>query len=60
MKEAADLEIKAKEVLNRLLKYDLPDFLKHVDDDLVLFDHLQPCFRGRWTGIRLLYYILRQ
>ncbi|TAQ89092.1 hypothetical protein B7494_g2563 [Chlorociboria aeruginascens] len=56
MKEAADLETKAKEVLNRLLKYDLPDFLKRVDDDLVLFDHLQPCFRGRWTGMRLLHY----
>lgn len=52
--EAADLEKQAREVLQRLLVYDLPDFLRGVDDQMALFDHLQPAFRGRFTGKALL------
>ncbi|PVH72724.1 hypothetical protein DL98DRAFT_659889 [Cadophora sp. DSE1049] len=52
--EAMTLEYAAKHVLNRLLQHDYPDYLKNVSDELVLLDHLQPAFRGRWTGALLL------
>ena len=54
LNEARTLEAKARETLGRLLKYHLPDYLKGIDDELALFDHLQACFRGRWTGRTLL------
>ena len=54
IQEATVLEVKAEEVLKRLLQYDFPDRLKSVQDELILYDHLQPAFRGRWTGIGLL------
>jgi hypothetical protein len=50
LSEAAELEKQAREVLQKLLVYDFPDFLKGVQDEIVLFDHLQPVFRGRFTG----------
>ena len=52
--EAAALEKRAREVLQKLLVYDQPDFLHGVDDELTLFDHLQPIFRGRLTGQKLM------
>ena len=55
--EAMDLEIKARAALDKLLDYDWPDFLRPVDDIMVLFDHIQPTSRGRWTGRGLLKYI---
>jgi len=54
MQEVSVLESKAEAILHRLLKYDLPDRLRQVQDHLILYDHLQPAFRGRWTGLGLL------
>ncbi len=51
--EAAELEKQAREVLQKLLVHDHPKFLHGVDDELTLFDHMQPIFRGRFTGRNL-------
>lgn len=55
--EAEGLVTKARSVLSRLLPYDPLDGVS-VEDELALFDHLQPVFGGRFTGRSLLKYIL--
>jgi hypothetical protein len=55
--EAEGLVAKARSVLSRLLPYDPLDGVT-AEDELALFDHLQPCFGGRFTGTSLLKYIL--
>lgn len=52
--EAAHLESRARKVLLRLIQHDMPEYLKDVKDDMILFNHLQPVFRGRFTGTKLL------
>jgi hypothetical protein len=52
--EAAQLESRAQKILLRLIQHDKPDYLKDVDDDMILFNHLQPVFRGRFTGTKIL------
>jgi len=55
--EAEQLATEAKDVLSKLLPYD-PDSIIGVkeEDTGALFDHLQPVFGGRFTGLRLLDY----
>jgi hypothetical protein len=55
--EAEGLVTKARSVLSRLLPYDPLDGVA-AEDELALFDHLQPVFGGRFTGVSLLKYIL--
>lgn len=55
--EAEGLVTKARSVLSRLLPYDPLDGVEE-EDELALFDHLQPVFGGRFTGLSLLKYIL--
>jgi hypothetical protein len=55
--EADGLITKARSVLSRLLPYDPLEGVS-VEDELALFDHLQPVFGGRFTGTSLLKYIL--
>jgi hypothetical protein len=55
--EAEGLMAKARSVLSRLLPYDPLDGVAE-DDEIALFDHLQPVFGGRFTGLSLLKYIL--
>lgn len=55
--EADGLITKARSVLSRLLPYDPLDGVA-AEDELALFDHLQPVFGGRFTGgLSLLKYI---
>lgn len=55
--EAEGLVMKARSVLSRLLPFDPLDGVSE-EDELALFDHLQPIFGGRFTGMTLLKYIL--
>ena len=55
--EAEGLVAKARSVLSRLLPYDPLDGVSE-EDELALFDHLQPIFGGRFTGLSLLKYTL--
>ncbi|MAD82195.1 MAG: hypothetical protein CL912_04470 [Deltaproteobacteria bacterium] len=55
--EAEGLAAKARSVLSRLLPYDPLDGVA-TEDELVLFDHLQPVFGGRFTGTSLLKYVV--
>lgn len=54
--EAEALTTQARSVLSRLLPFDplngIPD-----EDEIALFDHLQPVFGGRFVGLSLLKYI---
>ncbi|KAH6675312.1 nb-arc domain-containing protein [Plectosphaerella plurivora] len=54
--EAETLAKEAKDVLSRLLVYDPIRGVKE-EDTGALFDHLQPVFGGRWTGLSLLKYV---
>lgn len=54
--EAEALAKEAKDVLSRLLVYDPIRGVKE-EDTGALFDHLQPVFGGRWTGLSLLKYV---
>jgi hypothetical protein len=56
--EAERLAVEAKDVLSRMLPFD-PEPIVGVreDDALALFDHLQPVFGGRFTGVELLGYV---
>ena len=47
----------AKATLSRLLPLDLPDKLKDIKDDGVLFDHLLTVYGARFTGTELLKFI---
>jgi hypothetical protein len=51
--QATILEKQSKGVLLRLVQNDYPDFLKDVEDEMILFAHIQPVFRGRFTGVEL-------
>ena len=54
--EADQLASRARTVLTRLLKSNpLPGV--DAEDELALFDHLQPVFDGRFTGRGLLKYV---
>jgi hypothetical protein len=52
--EAAHLESRARKILLRLIQYDNRDDLKDAGDEMILFNHLQPVFRGRFTGTKIL------
>ena len=55
--EAVILAQEGKDVLSRLLVYD-PALLGVKEEDTgALFDHLQPVFGGRFTGLGLLKYV---
>jgi hypothetical protein len=56
--ESKSLEGRARSVLLRLLPFDPLDGVKD-EDELALFDHLQPVFGGRFTGVSLLKYVTR-
>jgi hypothetical protein len=55
--EPDTLVSKARLVLSRLLPFDPLNGVTE-EDELALFDHLQPVFGGRFTGISLLKYVL--
>jgi hypothetical protein len=55
--EATSLAAKARTVLSRLLPYDPLNGVAE-EDELALYDHLQPVFGGRFTGTSLLKYVL--
>ncbi|KAG7052717.1 nb-arc domain containing protein [Colletotrichum scovillei] len=55
-KDAEKLAQEGKDVLSKLLVYDDISGVEE-DDTLALFDHLQPVFGGRWTGMSLLKYV---
>lgn len=55
--KAEGLAAKGRSVLSRLLPFDPLDGVAG-EDELALFDHLQPVFGGRFTGITLLKYVL--
>jgi hypothetical protein len=56
--ESELLAQEAKDVLSKLLPYD-PEPIVGVseEDTSALFDHLQPVFGGRFTGLSLLKYV---
>ena len=54
--EATWLATEARAVLSRLLPFDPLDGVKEEDEE-ALFDHLQPVFGGRFTGLTLLKYV---
>lgn len=56
LSEAHQLASCARTVLARLLTLDPLDGVA-ADDELALFDHLQPVFDGRFTGRELLKYV---
>lgn len=55
-KEADELASRARTVLTRLLKTNPLEGVT-AEDELALFDHLQPVFDGRFTGRELLKYV---
>jgi hypothetical protein len=58
-REEADLlAAEAKDTLSRLLPYDLGCIASVKEEDtMALFDHLQPVFGARFTGLSLLKYV---
>jgi hypothetical protein len=54
--EATWLATEARAVLSKLLPYDPLDGVED-EDEGALFDHLQPVFGGRFTGISLIKYV---
>jgi hypothetical protein len=54
--EAEGLASKARSVLSRLLPFDPLNGVSD-EDELALFDHLQPVFGGRFTSLTLLKYL---
>ena len=57
--EVQQLASLAREVLVRLLSLNPLGEVKP-EDELALFDHLQPVFAGRFVGSKLLRYVSRQ
>ena len=55
--EANDLDLTAREVLVRLLEVNPLQGVAQ-EDELALFDHIQPVFDGRFTGRLLLQYLI--
>ena len=58
--EAEMLTSHARDVLARLLPLVEPLGEVDVEDELALFDHLQPVFDGRFTGTSLLKYVAKK
>jgi len=54
--EATRLATEARAVLSRLLPFDPLDGVME-EDEGALFDHLQPVFGGRFTGLTLIKYV---
>jgi tetratricopeptide (TPR) repeat protein len=54
--EAEALATKARSVLSRLLPFDPLNGIAE-EDEIALFDHLQPVFGGRFVGLSLLKYV---
>ena len=54
--EATWLATQARAVLSRLLPFDPLDGVEEADEG-ALFDHLQPVFGGRFTGLTLIKYV---
>jgi hypothetical protein len=54
--ETEHLAMEAREVLSRLLPFDPLNGVKK-EDEGALFDHLQPVFGGRFTGLTLIKYV---
>ena len=54
--ETEQLAMEAKAVLEGLLPYDPLNGVKE-EDEGALFDHLQPVFGGRFTGLTLIKYV---
>ena len=57
--EMEKLATQARKVLSRLLPFDPLNGVTE-EDELALFDHLQPVFGGRFTGTCLLKYVAQQ
>lgn len=56
--EAEELARDAKDVLSKMLPYDPEPIVGVKEEDTgALFDHLQPVFGGRFTGLSLLKYV---
>ena len=56
--EADELAREAKDVLSKMLPYDPEPIVGVKEEDTgALFDHLQPVFGGRFTGLELLKYV---
>jgi hypothetical protein len=54
--ETGHLATEARAVLSRLLPYDPLNGVTE-EDEGALFDHLQPVFGGRFTGLTLIKYV---
>jgi hypothetical protein len=54
--ETESLAVEARAVLSRLLPFDPLNGVKD-EDEGALFDHLQPVFGGRFTGLTLIKYV---
>ncbi len=52
--EIGALETEACKYLYGCLELDLPPHLRGCEDELALFDYLQPSVRGKFTGTTLL------
>jgi hypothetical protein len=52
--EIRELRKAGRKTLKELIDKDRPVFLANTQDELILFDHLQPCLEGRFTGRYLL------
>jgi hypothetical protein len=56
--EAEKLAMEAKDVLSKMLPYDPDPIIGVTEEDTgALFDHLQPVFGGRFTGLSLIKYV---
>ena len=55
--EAQQLASRARNVLASVLPLNPLDVGVGIDDELALFDHMQPVFNGRFTGRTLLKYL---
>ena len=60
LREAEVLASHARDVLARLLPLVEPLGEVDVEDELALFDHLQPVFDGRFTGRSLLKFVAKK
>ena len=60
LEEAETLATRARAALSRLLPSVDPLVGVKEEDELALFDHMQPVFDGRFTGQKLLKYISKR
>jgi hypothetical protein len=55
LREAERLEEESRKDLQEMLKLKpRPDYLKECTDEMILYDHLQPTMRGKFTERKLL------